>query len=135
MNALNYAPGLYVIRRMSHHTPGIWHYGILDVGNNYPIAGAFSPLPKLIHQCQPQLQWHWFEPAEGWEMVEQCPDLRAAIERISEFAANDPHYDLLENNCEHFANLVAYGEKRSSQVQIAFLAAGVLVLLVICRSE
>ena len=134
LNVLNYAPGLYVVRRAVHNSPGALHYAILDIGNNYPIPDAISPAPKLIHQCPPRLQWCWFEEADAWEMYGHCVDLPGAIERITWLAANDPEYDLMLNNCEHFVNLAANGQKRSVQLELALLfTASVGLLFMVLR--
>lgn len=133
MSTFSYGPGLYVVRRAAHNSPGIWHYAILDIGNNCSIAGVDNPAPKLIHQCPPKLQWCWFEGTGTWEVLAQCPDEIGAIERIAWMTANDPLYNLVGNNCEHFATHAAFGEKRSGQIEIAFLIASIGLVFILTR--
>ena len=56
-------------------------------------------------------------------------DVPLLIARLRE-AWQNPCYDLLGNNCEHFARYIAYGKRESIQLQwvvIGAVAVGVML--------
>lgn len=119
--------GLYLVRQWSP-TKGVWHYGILDVGNrgkNRRIRHGSQP--TVIHQTPPTIQRQWLHETGSWYVLGQIRDERMALFRIAE-AANNPEYDLFANNCQHFATYVATGVKQSFQVQIGVAVASLAIL-------
>jgi hypothetical protein len=56
-------------------------------------------------------------------------EVRQALHRLGTEYQNGHAYDLLKNNCEHFARWVTQRERRSRQIDIAL---GVVATLVVC---
>jgi hypothetical protein len=118
-------PGLYRARQR-RDGKGVAHYGILDVGNRANILGANGFNVVVIHMLPPGIQCEYTNPA-AWQDIEKIADESGAIERL-ESALERPDYDLLGNNCEHFANYIAYGKRQSMQVLGAGVGAGLIGL-------
>ncbi len=117
------------------HSPakGVDHYGILDVGNNLGYPSALEPV--VIHQSPPAIRADWLSTTGSWSIVGRIVDTAGGLLRLRSALAS-PNYDLLGNNCEHFARYVACGRRESSQVQGALVVAGLIGLIVIAiRSE
>lgn len=118
--------GIYRVRRRKLRGPGR-HYGVLSVSVLTP--GAVDII---------DLNWkgqfrHWssledWAQGEAWEVVDQCPEheIGAPVERMRAAIEENLGYDLLTNNCEHFASWVVVGKRRSGQVRLAL--GGVAVL-------
>jgi len=119
--------GLYLVKQPS--VKGIWHYGVLDVGNvlHHPEVDGLHPV--VLHQTPPSLKVDWLCNTGTWQIIAVVHDMPGAVARIR-MAWQDPYYNLFENNCEHFANYVTYGEKYSSQLQAAGTIAVVLTIFV-----
>lgn len=117
------------------HSPekGVDHYGILDIGNNLRYPDALEPV--VVHQSPPVIRADWLSATGAWGIAGRIVDTAGALLRLRA-ALSNPSYDLLGNNCEHFARYVAYGKRESGQVQQALVVVGVIGLLVIAiRSE
>jgi hypothetical protein len=124
----NLADGLYLLRQWSPEK-GVWHFGILDVGNrikNKAIRRGSEPI--VIHQTPPTLKMEWLHETGAWEVLGRISDEKIARVRIKE-AANTPMYDLFANNCQHFATFIATGVRQSTQVQAGLAIAGGIALL------
>lgn len=119
--------GLYLIKQRSA-AKGVDHYGILDVGNRLKIPNVFpGQQPVVIHQTPPQLQLTWLQHTGQWEVMGHITDEGDAVARIHH-ARQDPKYNLLGHNCEHFARYVATGKRESRQVQAVAMIAGLAAL-------
>jgi hypothetical protein len=132
----NLADGLHLLRQRSQSKEGVYHYGVLDVGNRlnrYP-AWPYHQHPVVIHQSPPTIRADWLRDTGVWEhlgLVEYAEEA-GAIARIMQ-ALQDPLYDLFGNNCEHFARFVTTGRRESTQVNdfvgiVLFVVAGVVVV-------
>jgi hypothetical protein len=122
---LSLQPGLYKARER-RSDKGVLHYGILDVGNRMriPLANGFNVV--VIHQLPPRIKCEYTNPA-GWQDLENIEDESGAIERLRSALAR-PEYNVFGNNCEHFVNYVAYGIRRSLQVELAGIGGGLVAI-------
>jgi hypothetical protein len=121
--------GLYLLRKWST-AKGVWHFGILDVGNqikNTHVKRGSQPI--VIHQTPPTLRLEWLSETGNWELLGRIADQPFALLRIEE-AAKNRTYNLFANNCQHFATYVATGVRQSPQVQIAMALLGLATLAV-----
>jgi len=119
--------GLYLIKQRSA-TKAVDHYGILDVGNRLRLPNVLpGQQPVVIHQSPPQVQLVWLQQTGSWEVLGQITDEGDAIARIHN-ASQNPQYNLIGHNCEHFARYVATGKRESHQVQIVAVIAGLAAL-------
>jgi len=101
------------------------HYGILDIGN--VLGGAPSGAPILYQLTPSGVVGAPID--QELTIVDWIGDIDAARARFTQ-ALQRPQYDLVTNNCEHFARYVAYGRRESSQVWIAAFGAALLTVLV-----
>jgi hypothetical protein len=117
--------GLYLVMRKSAEK-GVDHYGILDRGNlmGNPNIRSFSSI--VIHLMPSGLCADWFRDTE-WCVIEKIADETGAIQRLRE-ALSRPTYNLIFNNCEHFARHVAGRKRESTQVQAAVAVASFVAL-------
>lgn len=124
--------GLYLMVQHSAEK-GVDHYGILDIGNNLGYLAAVEPV--VVHQSPPAIRANWLSATGAWRITARIIDTAGALLRLRAALANR-NYDLLGNNCEHFARYVAYGRRESGQLQGALIVVGLFGLLVIAlRSE
>jgi len=122
-----YENGLYLVKQKSPEK-GVDHYGILDIGNRLKHPEVDGRQPVVIHQVSPVLKMDWLQNTGNWEVLGRITDETMAIQRMNT-AATTPSYDLIGNNCEHFARFVATGKKESQQLQVATLLVGLGVLV------
>lgn len=125
------ADGLYLASTPGARVKGIpvVHYGIVDIGNVLNVQGVDeSGVPTVIHQTPPRIKLEHLHPGVEWKLIDRISDVKGAIARIRE-AAKNPNYDLLGNNCEHFAKFVAHDTRVSGQVLVGGVVAGGLVVL------
>ena len=114
--------GLFLARRYSSEK-GVHHFGILDVGNHLGYEAAREPV--MIHMVSPHVRAEWFSTTGHWDMFEPITDVPGAVARLQQ-ALGLPCYDLVFNNCEHFARYVATGVRESRQVKEVLTLAGVV---------
>ena len=114
--------GLYLLRQYSS-AKGVYHFGILDVGNNLGYEMAREPV--VVHLTSPTIRADWLSATEPWEFLERIADVQGAVTRIGR-AMSHPCYDLVFNNCEHFARYVASGRRESRQVSNTLLLVGMV---------
>lgn len=122
-----YPDGLYLAKQKSRIKPDlIEHYGVIDIGNtlNHPLG--IIGMPIVIHQAFPYIRIDPLSNTRRWEIMRKVEkwELKDSIQRIQN-AIKNPNYDLLVNNCEHFARYVTTGIKESKQLQGA---VGVIAL-------
>jgi hypothetical protein len=126
----NLADGLHLLRQRSQSKEGVYHYGVLDVGNRLGRTPAwqYHQHPVVIHQTPPTIRADWLANTGSWESLGMvaCAQEASAIARIMQ-ALQDPHYDLFGNNCEHFARFVTTGQRESTQVNNV---VGVVLLII-----
>lgn len=122
--------GLYLIQRFAKDK-GVIHYAILDQGMRlFQILPQHPYFPaRIIHLSPKGFQLEAYDEALGWTIVKKIEDEASAIQRTIE-AAKNPDYNLIGNNCEHFARYVADGKRESHQVQLVGVL-GAIALLVI----
>jgi hypothetical protein len=104
--------GLFLVERRLANKPGR-HVGILDVGNTFQQQrlGWWS---SVVYQYGPT--GITFEDLTAyWTTIKPITDVAGAVSRFRE--ARLAAYDLVTNNCEHFARYVASGSRESKQVQ------------------
>jgi Lecithin retinol acyltransferase len=113
---LPFGDGIYLLRQKSVKYGGIHHYGFAVTGNYLPYFGFFEGVNKVIHKTNEGVFEENYDPYE-WEILGrmQSNELAVVVKRV-QMSLNDA-YDLLSNNCEHFARFVVTGKKESSQIQ------------------
>src|SRR5579862_3180299 len=109
-------PGLYVVKTALPNKLGE-HYGILDVGNRLRRSGVVGP---VVYQLAPRGVIATEETTNLTIVAPVIDEMLAAV-RFEE-ALKKSQYDLLTNNCEHFARFVAFGTSVSGQAQLLGLA-------------
>ncbi|MBX3133431.1 MAG: hypothetical protein KF689_08630 [Gemmatimonadaceae bacterium] len=128
---MSYAPrpaaslGLFVVRQF-RRDKGVFHFGILDVGNMLGLQLPPGAEPMIIHQPPSGLQAQPLSQTGPWESVGRIHDLVSARRRLVE-ALRTPRYNLFGNNCEHFVAHVATGVRRSPQLAKASGVAAAVV--------
>lgn len=125
MSSVQWVPGLYLIRQYSRQK-GVYHFGILDVGNQFGYPMVSEPI--VFHQVHPRIRADLLSATGEWESLGRVCDTGAAMERLRQAIAT-PCYDFVFNNCEHFARYVATGNRESVQVRDAATAIGAAALL------
>lgn len=133
MSYVKVVKGLYLLKQRSTDK-GVDHYGI-GVGCIHAWklgAGPFHPV--VVDLAPPSVRVSRWEIGV-WDVLERILDEDGAIERLVA-ARRRPRYDVLENNCEHFARYVATGKRESRQLQNAVvLASGVLLTFLVLRDR
>jgi hypothetical protein len=111
---------------------GAKHYGVLVLENSFGLAEPGNAAPYVIHLNQNGIQAGWLEAMPPWALIEPIWDDLGAWARYQEVSQN-PNYNLLSYNCEHFARYIATGARESKQVQntakALLLGLGVSLLL------
>jgi len=124
--------GLYLVKRKSVKMGSlIDHYAVLDIGNILELENVDHSFPVIAHNIfpQPVLQYYKDTVNNGvpnWEIVQICKDTSGAKKRFNE-ALRCGNYNLLFNNCEHFARHIVSKERNSKQLQI-FLGISICAL-------
>lgn len=128
-----YSDGLYWLRQEADKF-GLDHEAISDVGNRLHLSNVHFGHPVVVHQKPPGITFEYVEDTGPWIVVEKIADEHAAIERLNQ-ALTNPEYNLLSNNCEHFARYVATGVPESKQLQKAVVCTllGVVVIKVLSQ--
>ncbi|SRR6266496_745760 len=124
--------GLYLVKQRAQVSKsGVEHYGIMNVGNRLAQSPAhgFVRRPVVYHNTPPSLRAEWLTNTGGWAIVSRIEDERAAIARLRA-AWRNPSYDMLGNNCEHFAFYVATGERKSPQVRAGVTIASIAAIVI-----
>lgn len=127
----DFPDGLYLAQQKSNIKPYFFdHYGVIDVGNilNHPQGNPNMPI--VIHQANPAIRADGLTNTPSWKVMGKVNDahLINAKKRLQE-ALKNPEYNLICNNCEHFARYVTTGIKESTQIQSAFAITVLGVLL------
>ena len=131
------ADGLYLASTPGAKVKGIpvVHYGIIDIGNVLKAQSVDeSGVPTVIHQTPPRIKFEHLLPGTKWKLIDRIADVDGAVARIRK-AAKNPEYDLLGNNCEHFAKFVAHDTKVSGQVLVGVAVAGGIALGAVILSQ
>lgn len=104
--------GLFMVTMEIDNKPGT-HYGIMDVGNVLVRPGVHVP---TIYHLRPDGST-WTTDTSRLRSSKRIADETGATARF-EAALHRSSYDVLTNNCEHFARLVAEGEHKSGQAVV-----------------
>src|ERR1700694_1992000 len=110
--------GLYRVKRTSTASKSVQHAAVADAGNR------LGRLPRrqavfnqravvIVHQTPPSLQYevHPEGLGEEWTVEAPIPDEAGARDRL-EAAKATPKYHAFDNNCEHFASVIADGKRQ-----------------------
>ena len=97
----------------------------------------FNPLwyePKVIHKTDSGVYADPYD-AFNWKEIGKIPesDIPLAVLR-TKLSINDG-YNLLSDNCEHFARFVTTGNKESTQVQTAGITGSLTALYFLFRDD
>lgn len=132
MSFIEVADGLYLGTRPAQGSgknfPNVTHYGVIDIGNLFRNTSVKENFPVVYHKSpQSGLIVEYINRDETWTFKHPITDLEGARERLNE-AAKNPAYRLFGDNCEHFANYVAWNRKVSVQSNALQLFIGVAIL-------
>ena len=119
--------GLYLITQKCANK-GLDHYAILDVGNRFGYRDVNPRCPVIFHQTPPHPRRELAIGTGSWQILTKILDESHAWDRLNE-ACTNPHYNALNNNCEHFARYVATGTRESHQVQVVGVLAAIVGLV------
>ena len=122
--------GVFLLERV-RADKGVDH---LAVGLGSRLAGRLrfsSWQPVVVHLLPPRLQVEAW--GRGWQVLARATDEDSALARLVE-ACQRPRYELLGNNCEHFARYVVTGKRESRQLQGAgWVAVGLAAFIFVGR--
>ena len=124
----NFPDGLYLVRQPSCQKSGIYHYAVLDVGNQLRLNRVDLAEPVLIHQTPPNIRATRFRGTGLWEVLDVARDDQG-LARFQQ-AVQDPTYAFLWHNCEQFARFVVTGVFESKQLQAAVTIVAFSALLI-----
>jgi hypothetical protein len=118
--------GLYTLRQRSDKL-GLFHYGILDVGNRLGLPSAHSGNPIVVHQKPPCITIDRLDNTGPWSVIGRISDELCAAKRM-DMAFRNPGYNMLNHNCEHFVWFVATGKRESPQLRagVVFFVLAIL---------
>lgn len=119
INSHNFDEGIYLVKRKSVITPVMEHYGIAILGKYLNYFDSSWKEPKVIHKTNLGVHADSFHSFD-WEKVEKISNSTIYEVIMRTNLSQYDVYNLLVNNCEHFARFVTTGKKESSQVQNAF---------------
>jgi hypothetical protein len=107
---------------------GVWHDAIIDHEDTLGLLDGSRPV--VIELLPGGRTIRPFDPRESWtrEPVVDCRKARRRLWLVLR-SSKRQHYNMLFNNCEHFARFVAFGEFRSPQVRGALTIAVLFGLL------
>ncbi len=115
--------GIHLIRRPKIGNPSAWHYGLMVNCFGFPVA---YDLQQDLGPRQISLQD--FEDGQEAFIVKSLsawPDIQVALARLQHAKIHMAVWRLFDNNCEHFAEYVMTGVKKSEQVDSLKWVAGV----------
>lgn len=122
--------GIHLVRRQKLGNPLAWHYGLVVNYGGWPVAYD-------LQQDKGPRRISIEELAEGHELriirsLQDLSQMEAAMARLREALTTMADWRLFDNNCEHFAEYVMTGVKRSGQIEsIKGVAGFVLVLFIL----
>ncbi len=108
--------GIYLVKRKSVYTPVIEHYGFAVVGKYLKYFDSSWNEPRVIHKTNIGIHADSFNLLY-WEKVEKISETNIPQAIIRTRISVGNAYNLLLDNCEHFARFVTTGKKESLQVQ------------------
>jgi hypothetical protein len=129
-------------RRIVYEDSGIWLVKRWDPskGVDHYVVGMTGTWPLRVERLGPTIVQllpsgpnvaPWVQ-GQGWNVVGRAPDPARAIERL--IATWGTRFDLVNNNCEHFARYVVSGTRESQQVQVGVALVGLGLAIVLARS-
>lgn len=129
MSYRGHTDGLYLVQQW-RPDKGVTHVAVLDLGNSSGYAATAPSEPLLIHLSPSGLQVERLHGTGQWSLMERAPDTHAAVNRLLAAASNS-RYNVLANNCEHFARFVVRGLPESPQLVGALVFTGLVAALVV----
>lgn len=119
INSPQHSEGIYLVKRKGAKSTLYDHYGFAVSGNllknfNLPIGK-----PKVIHKIDTGIIQNDFD-SHSWEVISKMPNNEIPLAILRTRLSIKDGYNLLFDNCEHFARFVTTGKKESSQVQNVF---------------
>ena len=117
-NSPQYLEGIFLVKRISTAIPSKEHFGFVVSGKflrSFDLSGYKA---KVIHKVNTGVFQESYDP-RNWQVIHKMSqnEIPMAVLR-AKLTLND-RYDLLSDNCEHFARFVTTGRKESLQVQSA----------------
>lgn len=105
---------------------GFWHHGI-DVGNGFVVHYTGGAVEKLLYKYQSKVSLTTKKQFRGCGKILKARPPKGhkpfsreeVVDRAWEALNSQPPYNLVFNNCEHFANYISCGVKKSRQVRRA----------------
>jgi hypothetical protein len=120
-----------LVRRPAVEKPGVFHYAVELGARTAALIGRHRR--GIVVELKPAgLSFEPSETQSGWSPVVIAADEAGAVARLRELATDGMTYDLVKNNCEHFARYVVTGKRESIQVdflKVLAFATGLALLL------
>lgn len=123
--------GIYQVKRKSDY-PFMEHYGVVVSGRFLKNFGFSSYRTKVIHKTNVGVFADDYNYSD-WQIIKKIPENQIPLAIMRARVSIDNVYDLLIDNCEHFARFVTEGKKQSSQVQNFVVLGGIALTLILLR--
>lgn len=111
-----FVDGIFLVKRKSVKYTGVYHYGFVVSGKHLAYFDPSWKESKVIHKTNLGVHADTYLVSD-WEIVEKIRDNQIPFALFRTRLTLYDRYNLLSDNCEHFARFVTTGKKESSQVQ------------------
>lgn len=117
INSPQYSEGIYLVNRKGSLSSGYYHYGFAVSGKFLNYFNLPKGVAKVIHKDNKKVVADDYD-ALSWQVIHKMPENEIPLAIIRTKQTLNESYNLLSNNCEHFARYVTTGKKESSQIQV-----------------
>ena len=111
--------GIYLVSRKGAKSDSYDHYGIAVSGKFLKEFNFWGNKSKVIHRIDSGVVENDYDPL-SWQVLYRMPENEIPLAILRTKLSLNEKYNLILNNCEHFARYVTTGKKESSQVQNVF---------------
>lgn len=111
--------GISLAKRKSTAILGKDHYGFVISGKylkNFGLPERRAKVIRRIYEFGTKVVENDFDPL-AWQVLYKMPQNEIPLAILRTNLTRNDKYNLLFDNCEHFARFVTTGKKESSQVQ------------------
>lgn len=121
--------GIYLVKRKGEKSSGYDHYGFVVSGKFLKSFNLPEGKTKVIHKTDIGVVENDYDSL-SWQVIYKMPENETLLAILRTKQSLNDKYNLLFDNCEHFARYVTTGKKESSQVQnlVAFVLVASLFI-------
>jgi hypothetical protein len=122
INSPQFTEGIFLVRRKGAKSNAYDHYGVAVSGKylkNFSLLGQKVKVIHRIHEFDTKVIEEDYNPFT-WQTVHKMPESEIPLAILRTYLTQYDKYNLLFDNCEHFARFITTGKKESSQVQNVF---------------